>query len=444
MKHIKRRTIHLETYGCQMNEYDSELLTTILAQHGYEFVTDEDKADIFLLNTCSVREHANEKIYHRVFDLQKKHKRRKVLIGILGCMAENLQTKLLEDKRFKIDFVAGPDSYRRLPELLQTLELEGKKGYDIELSEIETYENILPARQEGINAWVAIMRGCNNFCTYCVVPYTRGRERSRAAESILMEIEKSVSRGYRQVTLLGQNVNSYSYEGVDFADLLQKICSVEGILRVRYMTSHPKDFSQKLIDTLAGNKKLCKHIHLPLQAGNNRILKMMNRGYTREKFMSLVERIRLAMPDVVLSTDLITGFPTETEEEFNDTLKAVKEIRFDSAFFFKYSEREGTLASRKHKDDVPEDVKVERLKKLVDTQKAISLERNERYIGSLVEVLIDQLGTKRSEEDFQGRMDGNKKVIFPSEGRGYHIGDIIPVKITEATPNILKGIVVLD
>ena len=222
MKLIKRRTIYIETYGCQMNEYDTELLTTILTQHGYEFVTDENLADIYLLNTCSVREHANEKIYHRVFDLQKKHKRRKVLIGILGCMAENLQTKLLEDKRFKIDFVAGPDSYRRLPELLQTLELEGKKGYDIELSEIETYENILPARQEGINAWVAVMRGCNNFCAYCVVPYPRGRERSRSAESILREIEKSAAQGYRQVTLLGQNVNSYSYEGMDFAGLLAR------------------------------------------------------------------------------------------------------------------------------------------------------------------------------------------------------------------------------
>lgn len=444
MKSIKRRTIHLETYGCQMNEYDSELLTTILTQHGYEFVSDENLADIFLLNTCSVREHANEKIYIRVYDLQKKHKRRKVLIGILGCMAENLQVKLLEDKRFKIDFVAGPDSYKRLPELLQTLELAGKKGYDIELSEIETYENILPVRQEGINAWVAIMRGCNNFCTYCIVPYTRGRERSRSAESILKEIEKSASEGYRQVTLLGQNVNSYSYEGLDFSDLLEKICAIAGIERVRYMTSHPKDFSQKLIDTLAKNKKLCKHIHLPLQAGNNRILKMMNRGYTREQFLELVGKIRTAMPEVVLSTDLITGFPTETEEEFGDTLKAVEEIRFDSAYFFKYSEREGTLASRKYKDDVPEDVKVERLRKLVDAQKIISLERNELYIGKRVEVLIDELGTKRSDQDFQGRMDGNKKVIFPSEGRGYKIGDILPVKITEATPNILKGIVVLD
>ena len=441
MRHIKRRTIHLETYGCQMNEYDSELLTTILTQHGYEFVTDENKADIFLLNTCSVREHANEKIYHRVYDLQKKHKPRKVLIGILGCMAENLQTKLLEDKRFRIDFVAGPDSYRRLPELLQTLELEGRKGYDIELSEIETYENILPERQEGINAWVAIMRGCNNFCAYCVVPYTRGRERSRASESILKEIEKSVSEGYKQVTLLGQNVNSYSYEGMDFADLLEKICAVEGILRVRYMTSHPKDFSQKLIDTLAKNKKLCKHIHLPLQAGNNRILKMMNRGYTREQFLELVHRIRTAMPEVVLSTDLITGFPSETEEEFNDTLKVVEEIRFDSAFFFKYSEREGTLASKKYKDDVPEEVKVERLRKLVDAQKTISLEKNEQYIGKVLEVMVDQLGTKRSEEDFQGRMDGNKKVLFPSEGREFKIGELIQVKITEATPNILKGIV---
>ena len=441
MKLIKRRTIYIETYGCQMNEYDTELLTTILTQHGYEFVTDENLADIYLLNTCSVREHANEKIYHRVFDLQKKHKRRKVLIGILGCMAENLQTKLLEDKRFKIDFVAGPDSYRRLPELLQTLELEGKKGYDIELSEIETYENILPARQEGINAWVAVMRGCNNFCAYCVVPYTRGRERSRSAESILREIEKSAAQGYRQVTLLGQNVNSYSYEGMDFAGLLEKICRVEGIERVRYMTSHPKDFSQKLIDTLAAHKKLCKHIHLPLQAGNNRILKMMNRCYTREQFLDLVHRIRIAMPEVVLSTDLITGFPTETDEEFADTLKAVEEIRFDSAFFFKYSEREGTLASRKYKDDVPENVKVERLKKLVEVQKTISLEKNEQYIGKTLEVMVDQLGTKRSEEDFQGRMDGNKKVLFPSEGREFKIGELIQVKITEATPNILKGIV---
>jgi tRNA-2-methylthio-N6-dimethylallyladenosine synthase len=433
------KKIFLETYGCQMNEYDSELVRSILKKENYEFVTDELKADIVMLNTCSVREHAHRKVYGRVHSI--RHARGKdnpVMIGILGCMATHLRQDLLEDRSLKIDFIAGPDSYKRLPQLIHEASDEGRKSYDVTLSEFETYSDIYPSRtQGGVNAWIAVMRGCNNFCTFCVVPYTRGRERSRSPENVVDEARRLAAEGFKQITLLGQNVNSYRYDNHDFAYLMDEVSKIDGIERIRFTSPHPKDFHDRLLDLMAVNPKICKHIHLPLQAGNNRVLDMMNRTYSRQEFLSLVDKIRTKIPNVAITTDIMVGFPTETDGEFEDTLQVVTKAQFDSDFTFKYSQRQGTIASKKYPDDVPESLKTERIMRLNKIQKEITYKKNQAHIGQMVEILIEPTPQDKPFTNAVGRTDGNKLVILPKNG--YKIGDMVKVTITAATPHVLKG-----
>ncbi len=432
------KKVYIETYGCQMNAYDTELVKTILGREGeYQLIDSPEEAEIVLLNTCSVRDNANRKVFNRIHQIKQKRNGDRVLIGVLGCMATNFRRQLLNDPALPVDFIAGPDSYKRLPQLIRHVETTGEKSFDVTLSEFETYADVYPTREGGVNAWIAVMRGCDNFCTFCVVPYTRGRERSRDPENVVAEVRRLAEEGYRQVTLLGQNVNSYHFEGKDFAYLLQRVSEVEGIERIRFTSPHPKDFPESLLRVIAENPKVCRHIHLPLQAGNDRILQLMNRTYTRAEFLRLVEKIRTLMPDVVLTTDIIVGFPTETDEEFQDTVQVVEEVQFDSAFIFKYSERPRTIAARKYPDDVPDAVKTERIVYLNDLQKKISYRKNRQHVGEIHEVLIEQEYTKRSPEHYQGRNEGNKIVVVP-KGE-YHKGQFVHVKILEAAPHALRG-----
>ncbi len=429
------KRVYIETYGCQMNEYDTEIVKTILKRHNYSFAERPEEADVVFLNTCSVRENAHQKVNQRIQNLKQLRKQKnKLVIGVLGCMAENLRYELLDDK-FGVDLAAGPDSYKRLPQMLEHVMNEGKKEGDFTLSEYETYSDIFPEHAPGVNAWIAVMRGCNNFCTFCVVPYTRGRERSRDPFNVLEEVKQLAQQGFKQVTLLGQNVNSYRYEHYDFADLIDIVSQVEGIRRIRFTSPHPKDFPEKLIDVVANNPKACKHIHLPLQAGSNRILDLMNRTYTREQFLELVDRLRQRIPGLVLTTDVIVGFPTETEEEFQETLDVMRRVRFDAAFMFKYSERQHTIASRKYPDDVPEEDKTSRITRLVTMQKQIALEKNQEHLGQVFEVLVEGKGKKPNQ--LLGRNDGNKIVVFPDNGA--KVGDFVSVKIEEVTSNTLIG-----
>ena len=440
------KKVFLETYGCQMNEYDSELVRSILKKENYEFVNDELKADIVMLNTCAIREHAHRKIYGRVQQIRHGRGREKVMIGLLGCMVTNLRQELLEDRTLKIDFIAGPDSYKRLPQLIDEAAGDDKKSYDVTLSEFETYSDIFPTSEDRINpltsskvnAWIAVMRGCNNFCTFCVVPYTRGRERSRAPENVVEEVRRLAAEGYKQITLLGQNVNSYHYEDFDFAYLMNEVSKVDGIERIRFTSPHPKDFPDRFLDLMASNPKVCKHIHLPLQAGNNRILTMMDRTYSNEEFLNLVAKIRAKIPQVALTTDIIVGFPTETDNEFEDTLDVVKMAQFDSAFNFKYSERQGTIASKKYPDDVPEEIKTERIMLLNQVQKEITYQKNLAHIGETLTVLLEPYPEARNKNVIPGRSDGGKLVILPIGP--YKGGDLVQARITEATPHALKGI----
>ena len=434
------KKVYIETYGCQMNEYDTELVRAILEKENFRIVENEQEAEVVMLNTCSVRDNANRKVFNRIHTIRRSRGGNGVMIGVLGCMATNFRKALLEDRELKLDFIVGPDSYKRLPQLIRQVTEGGEGAYDVTLSEFEDYSDVYPSRKQGVNAWIAVMRGCNNFCTFCVVPYTRGRERSRSPQSVVEEVRRLVEEGFKQVTLLGQNVNSYHYEGYDFADLLQKVSEVEGIERIRFTSPHPKDFPHRLLHMVAENPKVCKHIHLPLQAGNDRVLELMNRTYTQAEFLKLVEEIRAHCPDVALTTDVIVGFPTETDAEFEDTFRVMKEVEFDSAFIFKYSERPGTIAARKHPDDVPEEKKTERIVRLNELQKEISLKKNRAHIGEVHRVLIEQESTRKSPHDFQGRNDGNKIVIFPAGD--YHKGDFVEVEITDATAHVLKGRVI--
>jgi len=423
-----------------MNEYDSELVRSILKKENYEFVTDEFKADIVMLNTCAIREHAHRKVYGRVHNIRNtRSKDNPVVIGILGCMATNLRQELLEDRSLKIDFIAGPDSYKRLPQLIREASDEGQKSYDVTLSEFETYSDVYPSRAEGgVNAWLAVMRGCNNFCTFCVVPYTRGRERSRSPENVVEEVRRLAAEGFKQVTLLGQNVNSYRYEDYDFAYLMDEVSKVEGIERIRFSSPHPKDFPDRFLDLMATNPKICKHVHLPLQAGNNRILDMMSRTYTKEEFVNLVDKIRERIPGVTLTTDIIVGFPTETDGEFEDTIQVVGRAQFDSAFTFKYSERQGTIASKQYPDDVPEAIKTERIMHLNETQKEITYQKNRAHIGEILTVLLEPYPESKNAQIMPGRTDGNKLVLLPQGP--YKGGDLIKSRIIDATPHALKGL----
>ncbi len=417
-----------------MNVADSEVVLGILSRNGYVLTTEAEKADLILVNTCSVRDHAEQRVLGRLGELRRIKKRNpNTLVGILGCMAERLRSRLLHDHSI-VDFVVGPDEYRKLPQLIEQAS-EGERGIAVRLSRVETYDDIVPLRTDGISAWIAVMRGCDKFCSFCIVPFTRGRERSRGLESIIREVEMLSAQGFKEVTLLGQNVNSYRDGDHDFADLLAAVASVDSSIRVRFMTSHPQDLSPKLIETIAAHRNICKYVHLPVQSGSNRILQLMNRTYTREAYLKLVNMIRSTIPGVGLSTDVIAGFPTETEFDHQMTLELLQEVRFDGAFMFKYSPREGTPAYRMG-DDVPDETKVERLKEIIAVQNQISLEINRTLIGTTEEILVEG-ASKRSAAYLTGRTDTNKVVVFP---RGDEkIGQYIQVTIRAATSATLFG-----
>ncbi len=433
--------VYIETYGCQMNLSDSEIVSSVLDSAGYGMTNDPSQADVILLNTCSVRENAEQTIHKRLVHLKHyKKMNNKLVVGVLGCMAERLQLQLIENKEI-VSIVVGPDQYRSLPQLISDAK-SGFKGIAVELSKVETYDDITPLRTEGVSAWISIMRGCNNFCSYCVVPYTRGRERSRKIESILMEIRGLNKRNIQEITLLGQNVNSFKDpdDKRDFSDLLES-CAVEfPNMRIRYMTSHPKDMSDKLIETMAKYPNICKHVHLPVQSGSNRILKKMHRVYTIEHYLGRIEKIRELMPECSISTDIIAGFPTETEEEQRMTLELLQNVRYDGAFMFKYSPREGTKAYELI-DDVPDEVKIRRLNEIINLQNKISAEKNLNEIGRVHTILVEG-PSKKNPDEWQCRTDTNKVAIFPNHTRRYSIGDFVKLMIMRSTSATLFGNVV--
>ena len=438
------KKLFIETYGCQMNVADSEVVASVMKMAGYDICKSLDEADAVFLNTCSVRDNAEQKIINRLefFHSQKK-KGRKLIIGVLGCMAERVKEKLIEEHH--VDIVVGPDAYMSLPDLIAQVEM-GHKAINVELSTTETYRDVIPQRICGkqIGGFVSIMRGCNNFCHYCIVPYTRGRERSRDVESILNEVRDLRDRGFKEVTLLGQNVNSYlwkdenSEKEVNFPTLLRMVAHEAQGMRVRFTTSHPKDMSDETLHVIAEEPNVCRNIHLPVQSGSNRILKLMNRKYTREWYLERVAAIRRIIPDCGLSTDIFAGYCTETEEDHQESLSLMRECAYDSAFMFKYSERPGTYASKHFKDDIDEDTKVRRLNELIALQNELSAESNRKCIGKTYEVLVEGV-SKRSKDQLFGRTEQNKVVVFD---RGNHrIGDFIQVQITESSSATLKGIV---
>jgi len=429
------KKIFIETYGCQMNVYDTELVQSILSNANHHLVDSEDVADLVMLNTCSVRDNANRKVFNRIHAIKNKRGDDSVKIGVLGCMATNFRKKLLDNPKLKIDLISGPDNYKQLPELIDNLYETGDKQFKATLSEFETYSDITPTRNEGPNAWIAIMRGCNNYCTFCVVPHTRGRERSRDPYNIVEEVKDLVSKGFKQVTLLGQNVNSYSFEDYDFADLLKMVSDVEGIKRIRYTSPHPKDYPRKLLKIMAERDNICKQLHMPLQAGNDRVLEKMNRTYTSEEFLDIVREAREVMPDVMITTDIIVGFPSETKEEFEDTVKVTEAARFDSAFIFKYSPRPNTIAMKRFPDDVKEEEKTRRILRLNEIQDKIRLESNQSDIGKDEELLIEVLESKRNPNISIGRTDGGKMVQLPKGD--FKVGDFVMATITDASPHFL-------
>ncbi len=411
----KKKQVYIETYGCQMNVADTEVVSSILSGEGFEFTDRASAADIILLNTCSIRENAEQRIYGRLGEVKRlKEHRPSLVVGILGCMAERLRASLVDGNARGVgqivDVIVGPDQYRKLPALVQKA-WHGERGIAVQLSRVETYDDVTPLRTSGLSAWISVMRGCDKFCSFCVVPFTRGRERSRSYESIIGEVNALSSKGFREVTLLGQNVNSYADAGHDFADLLRGVADVDPAMRVRFTTSHPQDMSRNLIDTIAAHANICKYIHLPVQSGSDRILRLMDRSYTVEHYLRLIGAIRRAMPDVSLSTDVIAGFPTETEDEHAETLALMKEVGFDGAFMFKYSPRENTPAFAM-KDDVSDEIKTRRVTEIIEMQNEISATKNRALIGRTVEVLVEGESRKSSDE-WQGRTDGNKMVIFP-------------------------------
>ena len=438
------KRLFIETYGCQMNVADSEVVASVMRMAGYEVCETLDEADAVFLNTCSVRDNAEQKILNRLEALHALRKKGKhLIIGVLGCMAERVKDELIE--KHHVDVVAGPDAYLSLPDLITQVEL-GHKAINVELSTSETYKDVVPQRICGphISGFVSIMRGCNNFCHYCIVPYTRGRERSRDVESILREVDDLRSRGYKEVTLLGQNVNSYRHEEaggkvVDFPELLHKVAHTAVGMRVRFTTSHPKDMSDETLRVIAGEPNVCRHIHLPVQSGSNRILQLMNRKYTREWYLDRVAAIRRIVPDCGLSTDIFSGYCSETEDDHRQSLSLMRECAYDSAFMFKYSERPGTYAARHLPDDVPEEVKVRRLNELITLQNELSAASNEACVGKAFEVLVEGV-SKRSKEQLFGRTEQNKVVVF--DRAGHHVGEFVTVKITGSTSATLKGMVI--
>ncbi len=450
------KKFYIETYGCQMNVADSEVVAAILQTTDAELTERWEEADIILLNTCSIRDNAEQKVGARLRELKAHLKSQKLraksqqpIIGVIGCMAERMGQELIDT--FGVDFVAGPDAYLDIPNLLAQCE-QGHKAMNVQLSTTETYRQIIPARiGRSISGFVSIMRGCNNFCAYCVVPYTRGRERSRDVESILNEVRDLQARGYKEVTLLGQNVNSYRYspkskvespkpsEVIDFADLLEIVAEAVPDMRIRFTTSHPKDMSDKTLEAISRHDNLCKFIHLAVQSGSNHVLKLMNRKYTREWYLERVAAIRRILPDAAISTDILCGFHDETLEDHAETLSLMREVGFDSAFMFKYSERPGTYASKHLEDNIPEEEKVRRLNEIIALQTQLSLESNQREIGKVVEVLVEGF-SKRSHDDMYGRTQQYKTVVFPRTDQ--KVGDIVKVRVLEASAATLRGEIV--
>ena len=435
------KKLFIETYGCQMNVADSEVVASIMQMAGYALCDKIEEADAIFVNTCSIRDNAEQKVLSRLAYFQSLRKHHKPLvIGVLGCMAERVREQLVAENG--VDLVAGPDSYLDLPNLVGAAE-RGEKAVNVELSTTETYREVIPSRigLNRISGFISIMRGCNNFCSYCIVPYTRGRERSREPESILGELADLKAKGFKEVTLLGQNVNSYRYERpdgsvVDFPALLAMVAQAAGEMRVRFTTSHPKDMSDETLHVIAAWPNLCRHIHLPVQSGSNRILKLMNRKYTREWYLDRIAAIRRILPGCGITTDMFSGFHSETEEDFEETLSLMREVGFDSAFLFKYSERPGTYASKHLPDDVPEEVKIARLQRMIDLQNELSLESNRRDIGHEFEVLVEGF-LKRSREQLFGRTSQNKVVVFD---KGNHcIGQRVRVRVTDASSATLLG-----
>ena len=431
------RKLYIETYGCQMNVGDSEIVVSIMQQEGYRYTESLEEADIVLINTCSIRDNAEQRIWGRLSEMRRMRKQKpSLVIGIIGCMAERLKEELTKGGT-GVDIVAGPDAYRDLPRLVREVD-NGGAGVNVQLSKEETYAEIAPVRldKNGVSAFIAIMRGCNNYCSYCVVPYTRGIERSRDAATIVAEARTLFENGYREVTLLGQNVNSYRTGEVDFPELLKQVAEISPLLRVRFATSHPKDISDKLLETMASMPNICKAIHLPAQSGSSEMLKRMNRKYTREWYLERVAAIRRYMPDCAITTDLIAGFAHETEEEHQETLSLMQEVGYDFAYMFKYSERPGTFAQRNLGDDVPEDVKTRRLTEIIELQNSLSEQSNKRDVGKEFEILVE-CTSKRSEAQLSGRTSQNKMVVFD---RGDHkIGDYVRVRITGCSSATLFG-----
>lgn len=431
---LNDKKLFIETYGCQMNVADSEVVASIMEMDGFELTENIGEANAVFVNTCSVRDNAEQKVIHRLQQLNAMKKKNKgMIVGVIGCMAERVKDELITDH--KVDVVVGPDAYLDIPNLINSVE-QGEKAINVELSKTETYKDVLPTRiGKSISGFVSIMRGCDKFCTYCIVPYTRGRERSREVESILNEIRDLETKNYKEVTLLGQTVNSYKYTAedgsvVDFPKLLSLIAEMVPNMRIRFTSPHPKDMTDETIEVMAKYPNICRFIHLPVQSGSNNVLKAMNRKYTREWFLDRVQTMRRLIPDVAIGTDIFSGFSGETEEDHQQSLDLMREARFDLAFMFKYSERPGTVAAKRLTDDVPEEVKIRRLNEIIALQSEIAKESNHNDIGKVYEVLVEGF-SKRSKEQMSGRTSQNKMVVFPREGR--HIGEFVKVKILSST-----------
>ena len=425
----------LETYGCQMNVADSELVEGILTNLGLEKTADYDEADAIFLNTCAIRENAETKVHSKLGNLHKiKLNKPHLIIGVLGCMAQNLKDDLLKNKPY-VDIILGPDSYRKIPDLINRHVKNNKSIVDTKLSRFEVYENLFPSRGDTFNAWVSIMRGCDKFCSFCIVPFTRGRERSRSVASVVEEVKKAVDQGFVEITLLGQNVNSYNYEGKSFSDLLLAVSDISGVKRIRYTSPHPQDINVELLEVMASRKNICNYVHFPMQSGSNEVLKRMNRTYTREHFYDVAMKIREIMPNCGLSTDIIVGFPGETDEQFRETLDLMEAIKFNSAFTFKYSPRPYTKAEQ-FSDHISEDIKKARLDDMLILQRKHTLELNQNMVGTFQQVLIEK-ESKKSNLHWAGRTDSNEWVII--EKNNSNIKDIVPVEISDATGVVLHG-----
>ena len=437
----KEKKLFIETYGCQMNVADSEVVAAIMEMDGYSLTDNDREADAIFVNTCSIRDNAEQRVVQRLeyFNALKRKRKGNLVVGVLGCMAERLKTDLMEN--YNVDMVVGPDAYLDLPNLIGSAE-QGEKAINVELSKTETYKDVIPLKIGGVNisGFISIMRGCDKFCTYCIVPFTRGRERSREPESILNELRDLRDKGFREATLLGQNVNSYRYEEngkvVDFPALLEMVANEAPNMRIRFTTSHPKDMTDETLEMIAAHKNLCNFIHLPVQTGSSRMLKQMNRKYDREWYLDRITAIRRIIPDCGLSTDLMCGFHSETEEDHQETLSLMREAAFDSAFMFKYSERPGTFAAKKLADDVPDDIKTRRLQEIIELQLELSQKSNERDMGKTVEALVEGF-SKRSREQFFGRTDQNKVIIF--DKKNHKLGDFVKLKVTGFTSATLFG-----